>query len=359
MLRRMQHLIRWLGVVVMVGLATAAQPAPAAEFRLKLHHTLPPVAPAHRTMLVPWARKVEAASGGRLAIDIYPAGQLGGQIPQLIDQVRDGVVDIVWTLTGATPGRFPRIEVFEMPFLNAHPEVMNLALYDFVRRHPGEFAEYKLIAAFVHAGQALHSRVPVGRAGDLRGMKIRIPSRVSGWMVEAMGGVPLGAPISKTPELLSKGIVDGAFLPFEVVPAVKVDELVNYHITLDNPRSDRFNTQVFVIAMNLAAYDRLPHELQAAIDRHAGEDTARWLARVWMNNELPGFELAAASGEVSQLPPAEVEQLRAAVVGAVQDRWFEVASRKGLDGPALLAEAAALMDARAAAIAAASSDLRR
>lgn len=347
----MKHLIRLPGVAAMLVLALAAQPAPGADFRLKLHHTLPPVAPAHRTMLVPWARQVEAASGGRLAIDVYPAGQLGGQMPQLMDQARDGVVDIVWALTGATPGRFPRIEVFEMPFLNAHPEVMNLALYDFVRRHPEEFAAYKLIAAFVHAGQALHSRVPVRRTADLQGMKIRIPSRVSGWMVDAMGGVPLGAPVSKTPELLSKGIVDSALLPFEVVPAVKVDELVDYHITLDNPRSDRFNTQVFVIAMNLAAYERLPPDLQAVIDQHAGEDTARWLAQVWMNNERPGFELAAASGEVSQLPPAEVALLRVAVAGAVQARWFEIAARKGLDGPALLAEAAALIDARAAVLA--------
>jgi len=265
-------------------------------------------------------------------------------------------VDIVWAVTGATPGRFPRIEVFELPFLNAPPVVMNLALYDFVQRHPEEFAEYKLIAIFVHAGQALHSRVPVRRAADLEGMKIRIPSRVSGWMVEAMGGVPLGAPISKTPELLSKGIVDAAFLPFEVVPAVKVDELVDYHITLDNSRSDRFNTQVFVIAMNLDSYQRLPPDLQAAIDRHAGEATARWLAEVWMANEQPGLELAAASGALTQLPAAEVEALRIEVADVVQARWFEIAARKGLDGPALFAEAAALIDARAAAAALANLD---
>ncbi|UCG72245.1 MAG: TRAP transporter substrate-binding protein [Chromatiales bacterium] len=345
----MKHPIWLPGVGALLALALALQVSPAADFRLKLHHTLPPVAPAHSTMLVPWARQVEADSGGRLAIDIYPAGQLGGQIPQLVDQARDGVVDIVWTLTGATPGRFPRIEVFEMPFLNAHPVAMNLALYDFVQRHPEEFAEYKLIASFVHTGQALHTRVPVRRAADLQGLKVRIPSRVSGWMVEAMGGVPLGAPISKTPELLSKGVVDGAFLPFEVVPAVKVDELVDYHVTLDNPRSDRFNTQVFVIAMNLAAYERLPPDMRAAIDRNAGEDTARWLGQVWVDNEQPGYELAAASGEVSQLPPEEVQRLRDAVEAEVLARWFELVSRKGLDGPALLAEARALIDARLSA----------
>jgi TRAP-type C4-dicarboxylate transport system substrate-binding protein len=335
------------GFVLALLLCLGLPQAPAADFRLKLHHTLPPVAPAHRTMLEPWARKVAADSGGRLAITVYPAGQLGGQMPQLMDQARDGVVDIVWALTGATPGRFPRIEVFEMPFLNAHPVVMNLALYDFVARYPDEFAGYKLLAVFVHAGQALHSRLPVRRAADLRGMKIRIPSRVSGWMVEAMGGVPLGAPISKTPELLSKGVVDGALLPFEVVQAVKADELVDYHITLDAPRSDRFNTQVFALAMNPASYRRLPPELRAAIDRNAGEDTARWLGELWQANEGPGLALARASGEVYALPPAEVARLREAVEAPVHARWFELAARKGLDGPALLAEARALIDARA------------
>ena len=213
MLAAMNFLMRQLAAVLLVC-AFGAGPAGAADYRLRLHHTLPPVAPAHTRMLVPWARQVEADTGGRLVIDVYPAGQLGGQSPQLMDQARDGVVDIVWALTGATPGRFPRIEVFEMPFLNAGPVVMNLALYDFVRRHPEEFAGYRLIAIFVHAGQALHSRVPVRLASDLAGMKLRIPSRVSGWMVEAMGAVPLGAPLSNTPELLSQGVVDGPFLPY-------------------------------------------------------------------------------------------------------------------------------------------------
>lgn len=341
-------MLRLLPILVLVILPATAPAGGEATVHLKLHHTLPPVAPAHRAMLLPWARKVERESRGRLSITVYPAGQLGGQAPQLIDQVRDGVVDIVWALTGATPGRFPRIEVFEMPFLNTHPVAMNLALLDFLARHPEEFAEYKLIAAFVHAGQALHSRRPVRRADDLVGMKIRIPSRVSGWMVTAMGGVPLGAPVSRTPELLSKGVVDAALLPFEVVQAVKVDELVDYHVTLDDPRSDRFNTQVFVIAMNRARYESLPAELQAVIDANAGEATARWLGELWLANEEPGLELAAASGELSRLPRAEVAILRQRVEPVVHERWFALVARKGLDGPALLAEARALIDRRLA-----------
>ena len=99
--------------------------ARAAEVTLKLAHFLPPVAPAHAKLLKPWAEQVEAASDGRISIRIYPSMQLGGTPPQLFDQVRDGVADIVWTLPGYTPGRFPRLETFELPFLAAPTAVVN------------------------------------------------------------------------------------------------------------------------------------------------------------------------------------------------------------------------------------------
>lgn len=335
--------------MVCIAAALVAAGAPgvhAAAFELKLHHSLPPASPAHRTMLLPWAARLAADSGGQLAVTVYPAMQLGGQAPQLIDQARDGVVDLVWTLTGSTPGRFARTEVFELPFLDADPETMNLALHDFLARHPAEFAEYRLIAAFVHAGQALHSRRPVRTLSDFDGLRVRIASRIGAWIFEALGAVPLGAPVSMVPEQLSRGIIDAALIPFEVVRSVHVDELTDYHVTLEQPGSDRFHTQVFVIVMNRASYERLPPALRAVIDRNAGEELARWLARLWVANEAPGIELAARSGEIIRLPAGISAALRAQVEGPVQQRWFDQVAVRGLDGPALLQEARELIEAR-------------
>jgi hypothetical protein len=85
-----------------------ARPAFAqAQVTLKLHHFLPPVSNGHSKMLAPWAKMVEEDSGGKIKIDIFPSMQLGGTPPQLYDQARDGVVDIVWTLPGSTAGPFP------------------------------------------------------------------------------------------------------------------------------------------------------------------------------------------------------------------------------------------------------------
>ena len=112
------------GIVVSGG-------ADAAEFDLKLHHLLGPKAPAHTQMLEPWAEEVEENSGGRVDIEIFPAMSLGGTPPELVQQARDGVVDLIWTVNGYTPGLFPRTEVFELPFIHTNdPRATNLAMQE-------------------------------------------------------------------------------------------------------------------------------------------------------------------------------------------------------------------------------------
>lgn len=322
-----------------------ALPSSAQDvIHLKAHHLMPPVAFGHSAMMAPWAEMVEQAADGRLEIDIYPSMHLGGQPPALIDQVREGVVDIVWTLPGYTPGRFPRIEVFELPFLNAHPIVTNFAIQEFIENHPEEFAEYKVISAFVHAGQLIHSKVPIRSVEDFAGQKIRIPTRVAGWMVDSWGAVPVGTPVSKIPEMLSKGIVDSTLIPFEAAFGLKVHDLVDYNIFLDDPRSARFNAQVLILAMNKNSYSSLPASSQKAIDDHSGRNIARWIGEVWINAEEPGRRAALESGEFIYLPPAEVEKLRARSERAVADRWIAAVARKGIDGRPLIAEARELIE---------------
>ncbi|MGE4657945.1 MAG: TRAP transporter substrate-binding protein [Gammaproteobacteria bacterium] len=316
----------------------------AQEIRLKFHHMLPPVAPGHFAMTAPWVEKVEQDSGGRIKIDIYPSLHLGGQSPLLIDQVREGVVDFVWTLPGYTPGRFPRIEVFELPFINSNPVVMNLAIADFIDNHPEEFSEYKIISVFVHAGNLIHSKVPIRTVEDFTGLKLRIPTRVAGWMIEAWGATPIGTPVQKIPEMLSKGIVDGATIPFEASFALKVHDMVDYHIFLDDPVRERFNSQVLMIAMNRQTYANLPHDLQALIDANAGRGIARWMAEVWINSEKPGEAAAGESGEFIYLPPSEVKKLREISEQQVADHWISVVAKQGIDGQALVDEARSLID---------------
>ena len=336
--------IRLAATGALLGLViSAVAPVQAQEVTLKLHHFLPPVAHAHKNMLVPWAQKVADDSGGRIKIDIYPAMQLGGKPPQLADQARDGVVDIVWTLPGYTPGRFTKTEVFELPFMHSSTVASNMALNDFVQRHGDEFSDYKLIAMHVHAGQLFHSRKPIRSASDIEGLKIRTPTRTGGWLIEAMGATPVGAPVPKIPEMLSKGVVDAVLIPYEITLPLKVDELVDYHTELDDPKTTRINTSTFMIAMNKASYNALPADLQKVIDDNSGLNIATWLGEIWDEAEAPGKKKAAASGEIIEMALAEVAKLRVVVEQPVIDRWVTDVTPKGIDGKALVEEARQLI----------------
>ncbi|MDH5188789.1 MAG: TRAP transporter substrate-binding protein [Rhodospirillaceae bacterium] len=334
-----------IGIVTLGLISGSCSVANAAEtITLKLHHLLSPLSFSHVGMLVPWADKVMKESGGRLNIEIYPSMQLGGRPPQLADQARDGVVDIVWTLPGYTPGRFTTTEVFELPFMHTNTTATNLALNDYVKNHGDEYKDYKLISLFVHPGNVFQSHNPIRNADDIKGMKIRTPTRTGGWMIEAMGATPVGAPVPKIPEMLSKKIVDAVLIPYEVAMPLKIYEMVDYHTTLDSPAVKRINTSTFMIAMNKAKYESLPSDLQKVIDNNSGDNIARWLGKIWEGSEAPGEAKAAESGELIVMSASETAKLRAMTEGPVTERWIGEMNKNGYDGRALVNEARALLD---------------
>ncbi|NHX27885.1 hypothetical protein HA397_28490, partial [Escherichia coli] len=96
--------------------------------------------------------KIEAESHGRIEIQRFPSMQLGGKPPELIDQVVDGVADIVWTVAGYTPGRFPTGEVFELPFMMTDAEATSRAYWQLAESRglfDSEYADFKVLALHV------------------------------------------------------------------------------------------------------------------------------------------------------------------------------------------------------------------
>ena len=157
------------------GLSGLAQQA----VTLKFHTFMAPQSNVWLTMHKPWMDKVEKESGGRIKFEGYPAMQLGGTPVQLYDQAKDGVVDIVWTLPGNTAGRFPRIEVFELPFMMNNAEATSKAYWEYVQTvAPDEFKDVQMLALHVHGPGMFHTKDKlIKTADDLRGMKVRGPTR--------------------------------------------------------------------------------------------------------------------------------------------------------------------------------------
>ena len=316
----------------------------AQEVTLRLHQFLPAQAnvPAH--VLDPWADKVESESGGRIKIERYPAMQLGGTPPQLIDQAQDGTVDIVWTLPGSTPGRFPSTEVFELPFMMTSAEATSRAYWDLFESHmkDGEFKDLQILAAWVHGPGVIHSRTPVEKMTDLQGMKVRAPTRVITALVSELGGTPIGMPIPAVTESLSKGVINGAVTPWEVVPSLKVQELVSNHTEFGGDHA--LYTTTFVLAMNKAKYDSLPDDLKKVIDDNSGQDVSALFGKTQEHYDAPGRELAVGrNNNIITLTAEQVDEWKAAAEPVIAN-WVKEADGKGIKGQALLDEARALID---------------
>lgn len=323
------------------GLA-AALPATAQEVILKVHHFLPPPSTAHSKFITPWCDKINKESAGKLKCQIYPAMQLGGTPPQLIDQARDGIADIVWTLPGYSAGRFPAAEVFELPFSIRTAQGSSRALWEYIhanKLHTTEFKDVHPIAFHVHDKGHLHmAKKPIQTMDDFKGLKVRAPTRLTNKMLASFGATPVGMPVPQVPEALSKGVIDGAVLPWEVVPAIKVQELVKFHSEGD-PAARALYTSVFIFAMNKAKYASLPADLKKVIDANSGPETSAWIGKVWDDSATGARKLAVdRKNQFNTIPAAELKKWEAAAA-PLADEWVKDVSAKGHDGKALLQSA--------------------
>jgi len=331
-----RYLHAFAGVAAAAFLTASAQ---AADVTLTLSHFLSPKAPPHAKFLEPWARKIEEQSGGKIKIEIFPSMTLGGKPPELYRQLRDGAADIVWTLTGYTPGVFPRSEVYELPSVHkGSARATNLAIQDNFRLIAEDFKDIKPLLVHVHAGNALHLvNGCINGVEEISGFKLRTPTRTGAWMIDAWGAEPVGMPVPALPQALSKGVVDGALIPFEIVPPLKVHELTKCSVTAAN--DNRFGTAVFLFAMNKDRYNDLSDDLKAVIDANSGAAIAERAGALWDSIEAPGKKLQEETGSpVAALDQAATDALETLGESVVK-RWIEEASSKGVDAEGLVAAA--------------------
>ncbi len=319
---------------VAVLLAMLAWPAQAQEVTLKIHHFLPTGSTAHSKFLLPWCERIARESANRLKCQIFPSMQLGGTPAQLYDQVKDGVADIVWTVPGYSAGRFPLIEVFELPFVMRDPAATSKALWEYVQQNDlQEFTDVKPLAFHVHGPGTFHMvRKPVTSSDDLRGLKVRAPTRQSNRLLAALGATPVGMPVSQVPEALSKGVIDGALVPYEVVPAIKADELTKYHSETDASAGALYTT-AFIFAMNRAKYDTLAPDLRKVIDANSGIALSGDIGRIFA--EADAGPRKALKGAVNVIPGSELARWRK-LAQPVIDAWVKDVTAKGANGAALL-----------------------
>jgi TRAP-type C4-dicarboxylate transport system substrate-binding protein len=326
------------------GLMCSALTAHAQAITLKVHHFLNAQTIQHTVMLKTWCDNIAKDSNNRLNCQIYPSMQLGGTPPQLFDQARDGVADVVWTLPGYTAGRFPKMEVFELPFMMTNAEATSRAVWDYYEAHAlDEFKDVKVLAMHVHGpGNIFTSKKQIKTMDDIKGLKLRAPTRLTTKLLAKLGATPVGMPVPAVPDALSKGVIDGAVIPYEVGPSIKIDELAKFTAEPDRTAPALYTT-VFVVPMNKAKYDSLPTDLKAVIDKNSGRELSAFLGKTQGDNDVPGKQKMIAGGHtITVIEKNELAAWKKAS-DSIDDEWIADMNKRNLDGTALYKDAQALI----------------
>ncbi|MEO1016794.1 MAG: TRAP transporter substrate-binding protein [Pseudomonadota bacterium] len=323
--------------------ASLSTSASAQEVTLRLHHFLPPQSAVPANFIEPWARQIEAESDGRIAVQLFPAMQLGGKPSALYDQARDGVVDIIWTLTGYTPGRFPRSEVLELPFIALNAEKSSRVAWQlFEDALREDFGDVHMLAVHVHSPGVIHVKGDgVATLEDMSGLTLRAPTQAASALLTELGATPVGMPVPAVPEALSRGVIDGTVIPWEVATPLRIAELVDAHTEFAGPNS--LYTAFFVLAMNQERYDSLPEDLQTIIDNHSGEETAAWIGRVMDEADATGIAAAEREGNPIITIAGEEEARWQALSETVIADWIASRTEAGIDAQALVDRTRELM----------------
>jgi TRAP-type C4-dicarboxylate transport system substrate-binding protein len=338
-----RHALLKLGAAALALGATAGT-ATAQEVTLRLHQFLPAQANVPTHILDVWADDIEEASDGRIEIQRFPAMQLGGAPPELIDQAIDGTVDIIWTVAGYTPGRFPRAEVFELPFMmeESNAEAASRAYWQLAEETmmDDDFADFHVLGLWVHGPGVIHSAEPIETVDDLNGVRLRAPTRTTNMMFSALGATPVGMPVPAIPEALSQGVIDATVIPWEVTGAIRSSELVDNHTEFGD---ESLYTTSFIFAMNQDSYDGLPDDLRSVIDEASGLEFSAFAGRTMQAYDAPSRELAVDRGNnIITLSDAQVAEWRAAAEPTI-DAWIAEMDEAGMDGAGLVERARQLI----------------
>jgi TRAP-type transport system periplasmic protein len=315
--------------------------ADAPQFSLKLHHAFSSVSSAHDKFLAPWARQIEAQSGGRIRIDLFPSMQLGGAPADLFDQARDGVVDFAWAQPSNTPGRFPKIEAFELPFVPLRRAlVSSKAVDDYARANlADEFHEVHPICFSCSDRSVLHTNRPVHTIEEIRDLRLHVQTKFAVEAVHWLGGIAVPMPSAQLPLAIAQHVVDGCVDPWDMVPTFKLNDLLKTHTEFSDWS---LSTTTFVLAMNKGAYDKLPRELKTVIDSNSGQPAATVAGAMWDAQAAAVVDLVSGRGDpITTLLPEAVAHWRKAT-DPVIEAWLKDMKEHKVDGGKLLANVRAL-----------------
>jgi TRAP-type C4-dicarboxylate transport system substrate-binding protein len=220
----------------------------------------------HGVLSMEWAREIEKRTNGKVKITLHYGGTLTPA-----EQIYDGVVkkisDLGMCITTYSRGRFPLTEVMDLPLPRRTSLIHTKMLNEYYAKFkPKEFDDAKPMYFYGHGASYVHTKKPVYKLEDLKGMKLRTPGQVSK-VAAALGAVPVAMSMGDSYDALRRGVVDGTIAPYETLQNYKLGEVVKFTTEVEHVS---FGTPIFVV-MNKGVWNTLPPDIQKIIEQLNGE----------------------------------------------------------------------------------------
>lgn len=291
--------------------------------------------------MVPWMDKVEELTDGQVTFETFTGGELV-EIPDEVDAVQNGTIDIGLLAPIYLPDQFPMAEVTMLPISHSDAVIASKA-WDALLKSEEELADGKTFydSQFGDKGlkvwtvptTAEYAISTTGKELDsvaaVEGMSLRTPSRIHENYASKIGADSVTIPAVEMFDALSRGAFDGSFYSVPDWSGYGFQDLFKY--TLTDINFGHFNG---LIGMTEATWDGLPADVQEAMEQ-AHEEVYEAGAEEWIGRgeEMIAYNEGKGGKFVSfdEIDPAVQEHL----LQGVEDTWtdyIELLEEDGLPG---------------------------
>jgi TRAP-type C4-dicarboxylate transport system substrate-binding protein len=271
-----------------------------------------------------WAKSVEEASGGLVKIQILPGGTLGaaGRNPGAqLKLVTDGIADIAFIIPSTTPGRFPDDNLFGLPVTESAAEgsLAFWKLHEQGLMRGYDDKSFYVIGLLVNPPNVLHTKGPVKKLEDLRGLRLQASGAEQQELVRALGATPVGTvSVREAAEAISRGVVDGTPKDWLALHSFRIADAAPNHVNIP------MGASTIMFALNRAKYDSLPPKAREAIDRFSGEPFVRLAGKMFDEYTDAKYKDTVNDKQRNVITLAPDERARwDKAMGTVVEQWRE------------------------------------
>jgi len=273
-----------------------------------------------------WAAEISKRTNNAVKVNIFPGGTLTNA-DRCYDGVVSGLSDLGMSCFSYTRGRFPVMEAADLPlgYVSGFAAT-KIANEYYMSLQPDELKDVKVLYLHAHGPGILHTKKPVRKLEEIKGLKIR-STGLSAKVVEILGGIPVAMSQGATYESLQRGLVEGTFTPIETLKDWKQAEVVKY--TTDC-KGIGYTTTMFVV-MNLNKWNSLPDDIKKVFADVSNE----WInvhGKAWDTaDDMAGTYVKSLGNEIIELSGEESSKWATAVEPVITN-YISESKNKGIDG---------------------------